>query len=141
MPTTQMIPVTWVRSEHEIDAFRQEVVHEGGQIHGEPEAFQPPPGEEGDYRDANFDPLTVLATTVSVSFLLTTLSSIWLEHRHTGGLIVDARAGRLEVRPSVNLERGKVFMLTDDGVQKWDADKKNEALDSLRLLVNKSLNG
>lgn len=132
-----MIPVTFVRSENEIDAFRDEVIQEGGQVLGEPEAFQPPPGESDDYRDTNFDPLTVLATTVSVSFLLKTLSNIWLEHKHTGGLIVDARGGGLVMRPAPHMAFNTMVLLSDSGVQKWSPSQKNDALEGMRLLIDK----
>jgi hypothetical protein len=141
LETTRTVPVTWVREENEIHAFRDEVTKEGGRVHGEPEAFQPPAGEVDDYRDANFEPLMVLATTVTVGFLLKTLSNIWLEHKHTGGLIVDARGGGLVMRPAPYLARNTLLLLTDGGVHKWDPSEKNDALDGLRLFIDKKLNG
>jgi hypothetical protein len=137
MPTTPVVPVTWVRSEGEIDAFRRDVIEEGGHVHGEPDVFQPPAGELDDYRDTNFDPLTVLATTVSVSFLLKTLSNIWLEHKHTGGLIVDARGGTLVTRPAPHLAFNNMVLLTDTGVQKWTPSQKNDALEGVRMVIDK----
>jgi hypothetical protein len=141
METPRTVVVTWVREENAMPAFRDEVTKEGGRVHGEPEAFQPPADEMDDYRDANFEPLMVLAATVAVGFLLKTLSNIWLEHKHTGGLIVDARGGALVMRPAAYLTRNTLVLLTDGGVQKWEPGEKNDALDGLRLLIEKRLNG
>jgi hypothetical protein len=141
MRATQGVLVRWVRSENDVDALRREVLRNGGEVHGPPETFAPPPEELDDYRDANFEPLTVLATTVSVTFVIKTLSRLWLEHKYTGGLIVDSRSGQLEIRPSRNLDRGDVFILTDSGVQRFGSDQKNDALEALQRVLDRKPDG
>ncbi len=128
--------VSWVVPETALSTTISEIEQSGGTISGDAQPFVPPTDELEDYQDAQFDPLLVVASAVALGFLLQRISNIWLDHKRPGGLIVDARAEELVVRPSPLLSRGSLLVITEDGANLYAADQKDTALEVMGKIVS-----
>ena len=135
---SQPIRAHFVVEESKAEDFVRSVKETGGKVEGEVEPFEVPPEEIDDYADGQFEPLMVVAVSVSVAYLVSTISKLWLDHTRPGGTIVDARGGRLETRVAPHVERNKLIVLTDKKVLEFNPAQKAEGADLLQALANRN---
>jgi hypothetical protein len=130
-----LIKARFVFEESEVQSFEKGVKVGGGQVESV-RSYTPRPEELDDYADGQFEPLMVVAVAVSLGYLIRTISNVWLDHTHPGGTIVDTRDGCFETKFAPHIERGKLVVISDDGVQEFESSQKDEGASLLRALAD-----
>jgi len=104
----------------------------GGTITDQPKPYDAPVDEIDDYADAQFEPLMIIAVTLSLAALTKVLSDVWLDHTRPGGQTLDARTFPATWRPAPFLERGTLVVIAHDGPTVYRPNQKNEGLEAIK---------
>jgi hypothetical protein len=133
--SNQMISVDFVTEESTADDYVAEIEKSGGKLDGEVEPFQTPPDLLDDYSDAQFEPLTVVAASVAVGFLVKRISDVWRDHTQPGGQVIDTRGDKIVVRVAPHLQRGTLVLQSAEGVKVFAPQDRDAALPLLEKVI------
>ena len=107
----------------------------GGAVTENEKAWDIPPDLLDDYSDAQFEPMMVVAVTVSIGFLIKRISDVWLDHKRSGGQVVDTRENKVSIRWASHLERGTLVVVSDNDTNVYKPENRDEALGVLEKLA------
>ena len=110
----------------------------GGTISSQPKPYDVPVDEIDDYGDAQFEPLMIIAATLSLAAITKVLSDTWLDHTRPGGQVLDARTIPPTLRPAPFIGRGELVIVTDDGASVYEPHQKNEGIDAIKKVFGKA---
>jgi hypothetical protein len=81
------------------------------------------------FGDQQFEPLTILAVSVSVAFLADRMSRLIERHRNKGGLVIDTRAdGAPTLMSTEILDPGEIVVIGPDGTKVFRENGVQQAL-------------
>jgi hypothetical protein len=128
------VAVDFVVGESEAGSLSAAVAAGGGRLDGAPRPWDVPADLLDDYSDPQFEPLVLVAATVAVGFLVKRISDVYLDHARPG-CVVDTRAGKVVVRAAPYLKRGTVVLQSEEGVQVFQPDDRDDALPVIAKLI------
>lgn len=120
--TDGAVRFNWATRESTAATTRAELAQAGAELQSGNQPFTPPTGEEGDYSGPAFEPLTVIAGVMGLSYLARQVLTFVKDVRHDG-LIVDARTDPIDVRPNPALDRGQLLVITDTEAKLFEQDR------------------
>jgi len=104
----------------------EEIERMGGEIRSPATPYEPDPDELDDLGDSQFDPLMLIPATLALGYLVKTISGVWLDHAKGGGQLVDARSSPVKLKRLPYVDRGKLVVVTDDGVETYGPEQRDE---------------
>lgn len=131
MTSTDITSVAFVVQEGRYDDLLAEIESEGGQRKGNPETYNPPAELADMFGDQQFEPLMVVAVSLSVGFLLKRIAKIYSDLKHPKGILVDTRESPAKVIETKSLDRGDVVILYEDRTESFSHEEKDAALSAL----------
>ncbi|MEX3644724.1 hypothetical protein [Mycolicibacterium porcinum] len=111
-----VIEFQWAVPISQVGVIKQELDDASAKINPYTEDFEPPADEAIDYAASSFEPLTIIAGTIAIGYLIGKVSQIVLDARH-GGAIVDARGPTLQIRSNPSVPRGTIVVVSSDKVE------------------------
>ena len=103
---SQTVSVQFVTEESKAFGDIAEIEKSGGKLDFPAKPFDIPADLADDYSDPQFEPLTIIATTVATGFLLKRISDRWLDQTRPGGHVVDTRGDKVVVRVAPYFKTG-----------------------------------
>jgi hypothetical protein len=107
----------------------------GATVVAAPTAWEPPAGEQTEYGDAQFEPLTIMAIGATAGFLAERLSRIWMRHTKEGGQIVDLRESPPTLRFAPGLDHGELLVIGPDGRESFYPRSTDETAELLQSVL------
>jgi len=129
------VSVEFVTRESDVLSCLSAVENSGGTVQERGKVWDVPADLLDDYGDAQFEPMMVVAATVSIGFLVKRISDVWLDHKRGGGQVIDTRGKTVSVRYAPYLDRGKMVLVSDEGSVVYDSKNRDEALDILKKIA------
>jgi len=129
--TNNYITVALTIQEGKVDQLLAEVNASGGHTDGAAKHYDPPSELADMFGDQQFEPLMIIAVTLSFGFLMKRVAQIYRDLSHPKGLLVDARVIPIQVIESQSLDRGDVVILRKDRTDSFTRDEKDAALEAL----------
>ncbi len=128
------IQFEWVLPEGESPGARKDLQEEGLDVEA-PEDWEP--DEEAlDYlADAAFEPMVILAISLSATALIKVISDVVSKHRYPGGELFDLRGGALKQRPVPSMSTGTLILVTDDETQVFEPSKRDDGIGQLTQAI------
>ena len=120
-----MVEFEWIVPESQRDAQVTAIEVAGGTVEASRAVYRPAAEEVGDYGAAGFEPLTMIVAVGSIAFVVEALAKAWRDRRAQGGVIVDARGGKLRIRPVANLPSGRLVVMDESGTRVFDRKDEN----------------
>jgi hypothetical protein len=120
-----MVELEWVVPESQRDAQVTAIEIAGGTVEDSGETYQPTREEAADYLAAGLEPLTMIVAAGSVVFVAEALMKMWRNRHAQGGVVVDARGGKLRVRPVPGLPSGRLVVIDEAGARVVDREEEN----------------
>lgn len=129
------VSVEFVALESDLAACVNALKSSGGTVTENEKAWDTPPDLLDDYSDAQFEPMMVVAASVSIGFLIKRISDVWLDHKRAGGQVIDTRGKDVSIRWAPHLDRGKLVVVSSEETKVYESKDHDEALDVLEKIV------
>ena len=130
------VSFNWAVGASQREFLATDLTSQGAALADEPRRFEPPAKDKAAYAQAAFEPLTVIAGAMGLMMLIERVAAFVKDLRHDG-LIVDVRHDPIDIRPHPSLDRGQVLVVTDDGVEHFDASRHADLVAPLTALLKK----
>ena len=127
----------WVLPEADRDARVEAIEVSGGFVIDGRAVFAPEGDEARDYPSANFEPLMMITASASIVFVVQAIAKTWRERQVAGGTVVDARKGRVRIRPVPAMPPGRLVVVDDKGTHVFDKDDETAGKALLSELLAK----
>ena len=115
-----------VVAESDVAAESRAIEHAGGKVRGHATKYEPEPDELDDLADSQFDPFLLIPASLALGYLIKNISSVWLDHKRAGGQLVDALKHPVQIRRMPYVDRGKLVIITKEGVKVFSAKERIE---------------
>jgi hypothetical protein len=115
-----------VLGEGELAEESQAIENAGGVLREPACPYEPDADEIDDLADSQFEPLMMIAASLAAGYLVKTVSSVWLDHKRSGGQVVDARGAPVRIKRVPYVDRGKLVIITENGTQVFSANERVE---------------
>jgi hypothetical protein len=125
-----IIRFEWVLSEGETTGARKDLEDAGVDVQ-DPDVWEPDEEELDDASDAAFEPMMILAASLSAGALIKVISDVVLKHRYPGGELFDLRRGKLKRRPVPSLASGTLVLVFDDRIKRFEPSQREDGLTEL----------
>jgi len=125
----------WVLPEGQTPGARKDL-QAVGVVSEEPEIWEPDETSLDDTHDVAFEPMMVIAVSLSASVLIKVISDVVYKHRYPGGDLFDLRKGSLKRRPLPHEPQGTLVLITDDGQQFFEPAQRDEGLKFLTQAIS-----
>jgi len=132
MNQDRLIHFEWVVPESERDEELRDLDAAGGKTESSGIPYEPKP-DELQYVSF-FEPMLLIVGAASTVYLIRQISRIWRDHMDKGGVIVDAREGKLCIRRVPSLDRGTLIILTESDTVVYRPEDESDGLAALNAL-------
>ena len=131
----QIVSVEFVTEEANTTDLIAELEKSGGQLEDQ-KPWAIPADLIDDYADAQFEPFILVSAAVALGFLVKRISDVWLDHTRPGGQVIDTRGETIVVHVAPYLKRGTLVLQSDDGVEVFQMEDRDEAIPVLEKAVS-----
>lgn len=121
----------WIVEEGEVNSALAVAKANGGQVIAKPIQFEPDADELEDMGDAAFEPMLVIAISLSIGALIKVVSDVSLAHKYPGGEVIDIRGGKFKRRPVNSLKKGTLVIISDEETKAFTPDNRDDGLNYL----------
>ena len=132
---TKTITAEFIIREGQSQELLDQIEEQEGMVEGEVKPWAIPADLLDDYSDPQMDPLMIVTVSVTIGFLIKRISEIWLDHKRPGGQVIDTRGGKVVVRVAPFLDRETLVLQSDDGVEVFKPQDKDEAIPLLEKII------
>ncbi|MCB1701495.1 MAG: hypothetical protein H6985_17340 [Pseudomonadales bacterium] len=138
MTTEAKVDFELVLGEGGLAEAMEKIERMGGEIRSPATPYEPDPDELDDLGDSQFDPLMVIAASLALGYLIKTISEVWLDETKGGGQLVDARSSPVKLKRLSYVDRGKLVIVTDKGVETYGPEQRDEGEEVLAQLLSRA---